>query len=149
MSEPESGAEVRRARGDKPDFIAWNAIGPEFSPYFGAFVDLAGQSRLSGLPTPDLQHPQWTNWYSKAEVIGRESVSVPAGTFNAFKVEVWSSRNRTGSQAEAQMEPVRGNYVIWYAPEIKRYVRMQRVVSTVASSESEKDVFELVAYRLP
>ena len=148
MSEPESGAEVRRARGDKPDFIAWNAIGPEFSPYFGAFVDLAGQSRLSGLPTPDL-HPQWTNWYSKAEVIGRESVSVPAGTFNAFKVEVWSSRNRTGSQAEAQMEPVRGNYVIWYAPEIKRYVRMQRVVSTVASSESEKDVFELVAHRLP
>jgi len=148
LIEPESGAEVRRARGNKPDFIAWNAIGPEFSPYFGAFVDLAGQSRLSGLPTPDL-NPQWTNWYSKAEVIGRESVSVPAGTFNAFKVEVWSSRNRTGSQTEAQMEPVRVNYVIWYAPEIKRYVRMQRVVSTVANSESEKDVFELVAHRLP
>ncbi|MBP5998395.1 MAG: toll/interleukin-1 receptor domain-containing protein [Azonexus sp.] len=148
LIEPESGAEVRRARGNKPDFIAWNAIGPEFSPYFGAFVELAGQSRLSGLPTPDL-HPQWTNWYSKAEVIGRETVSVPAGAFNAFKVEVWSSRNRTGSQAEAQMEPVRVNYVIWYAPEIKRYVRMQRVVSTVANSESEKDVFELVAHRLP
>lgn len=148
LIEPESGAEVRRARGNKPDFIAWNAIGPEFSPYFGAFVDLAGQSRLSGLPTPDL-NPQWTNWYSKAEVIGRESVSVPAGTFNAFKVEVWSSRNRTGSQTEAQMEPVRVNYVIWYAPEIKRYVRMQRVVSTVANSESEKDVFELVTHRLP
>ncbi len=82
-------------------------------------------------------------------MIGRESVSVPAGTFNAFKVEVWSSRNRTGSQTEAQMEPVRVNYVIWYAPEIKRYVRMQRVVSTVANSESEKDVFELVAHRLP
>ena len=82
-------------------------------------------------------------------MIGRESVSVPAGTFNAFKLEVWSSRNRTGSQAEAQMEPVRVNYLIWYVPEIKRYVRMQRVVSTVANSESEKDVFELVAHRLP
>ena len=148
LIEPESGAEVRRGRGDKPDFIAWNTIGPEFSPYFGAFVDLAGQGRLSGLPTPDL-HPQWTNWHSKAEVIGRESVSVPAGTFNAFKLEVWSSRNRTGSQAEAQMEPVRVNYLIWYVPEIKRYVRMQRVVSTVANSESEKDVFELLAHRLP
>lgn len=148
LIEPESGAEVRRARGNQPDFIAWNLIGPEFSPYFGAFVDLAGQGRLSGLPTPDL-NPQWTNWYSKAEVIGRESVSVPAGTFNTLKVEVWSSRNRTGSQTEAQMEPVRVNYLIWYAPEIKRYVRMQRVVSTVANSESEKDVFELVAHRLP
>ena len=53
------------------------------------------------------------------------------------------------SQAEAQMEPVRVNYLIWYVPEIKRYVRMQRVVSTVANSESEKDVFELLAHRLP
>ncbi len=148
LLEPESGSEVRRGRGNQPDFIAWNAIGPEFSPYFGAFVDLARQSPLGNLPTPDL-HPQWRNWYSKAEVVGRESVSVPAGTFNAFKIEVWSSRNRTGSQTEAQMEPVRVNYLIWYAPEIKRYVRMQRVISTVASSESEKDVFELVNHRLP
>lgn len=148
LLEPESGSEVRRARGNKPDFIAWTALGPEFSPYFGAFVDLARQSPLSGLPTPDL-HPQWTKWYSKAEVVGREAVSVPAGTFSAFKIEVWSSRNRTGSQTEAQMEPVRVNYLIWYVPEIKRYVRMQRVVSTVANSESEKDVFELVAHRSP
>ncbi len=148
LIEPESGVEVRRARANKPDFIVWNAIGPEFSPYLGAFVELARQGPLSGLPTPDL-HPQWTSWYSKAEVIGRESVSVPAGTFNAVKLEVWSNRHRTGSQAEAQIEPVRVNYLIWYAPEIKRYVRMQRRISTVASSESEKDVFELVAHRLP
>ena len=148
LIEPEGGVEVRRARGNKPDFIVWDAIGPEFSPYLGAFVELARQGPLDGLPTPDL-HPQWTNWFSKAEVLGRESVSVPAGTFNAFKLEVWSNRHRTGSQAEAQIEPVRVNYLIWYAPEIKRYVRMQRRISTVASSESEKDVFELVAHRMP
>ena len=146
--EPEGGAEVRRARGNNPDFIAWNAIGLEFSPYFGAYVALAQQGSLSGFPTPDID-PQWTQWYSKAAVIGQESVSVPAGTFNAFKVEVWSSRRQTGSHTQAQIEPVRVHYLIWYAPQIKRYVRMQRIVKTADSSESEKDVFELVAHRLP
>lgn len=146
--EPEGGAEVRRARGNNPDFIAWNAIGPEFSPYFGAYVALAQQGSLSGFPTPDID-PQWTQWHSKAAVIGQESVSVPAGTFNAFKVEVWSSRRQTGSPTQAQIEPVRVHYLIWYAPQIKRYVRMQRIVKTADSSESEKDVFELVAHRLP
>jgi len=77
--EPENAAEVRRARGNNPDFIAWNTIGPEFSPYFGAYVALAQQGSLSGFPTPDID-PQWTQWYSKAAVIGEESVSVPAGT---------------------------------------------------------------------
>ena len=148
LIEPEGGTEVRRARGNNPDFIAWNAIGPEFSPYFGAYVALAQQGSLSGFPTPDID-PQWTQWYSKVAVIGQESVSVPAGTFNAFKVEVWSSRRQTGSQTQAQIEPVRVHYLIWYAPQIKRYVRMQRIVKTADSSESEKDVFELVAHRLP
>lgn len=148
LIEPESAAEVRRARGNNPDFITWNAIGPEFSPYFGAYVALAQQGSLSGFPTPDID-PQWTQWYSKAAVIGEESVSVPAGTFNAFKVEVWSSRRQTGSSTQAQIEPVRVHYLVWYAPQIKRYVRMQRIVKAADSSESERDVFELVAHRLP
>jgi hypothetical protein len=146
--EPESVGEVRRARGNKPDFIAWTAIGPEFSPYMGAYVALAQQGSLSGFPTPDFD-PQWTEWYSKAEMIGQESVSVPAGTFNAFKVEVWSSRRRTGSLAQVQIEPVRVRYLIWYAPLVKRYVRMQRSVMSADNSENEKDVFELVAHRGP
>ena len=147
-SEPTSRTEVRRVRGNGPDFIAWNIIGPEFSPYLGAYLDLANQKSFSDLPTPDLE-PQWRNWYSQAKVLGRESVQVPAGTFDAFKVEVWSSRHQTGSRAEASIEPLRVNYLIWYAPQAKRYVRMERRVTTADNSESEKDVFELVSHRLP
>ena len=76
-------------------------------------------------------------------------VQVPAGTFDAFKVEVWSSRHQTGSRAEASVEPLRVNYLIWYAPQPKRYVRLERRVTTADNSESEKDVFELVSHRLP
>jgi hypothetical protein len=143
-----SGPEQRRSRGSKPDFVAWTAIGMEFSPYFGAYVDLARQESLGSLPTPDYD-PQWRDWHSKVEVLGRESVSVPAGTFDAFKVEVWSNRRQTGSPATLQVEPVRVRYTIWYAPQVKRYVRMQRTVVSANNSEIEKDLFELVAYRGP
>jgi hypothetical protein len=122
-----SAAEQRRSRGGKPDFVAWTMIGMEFSPYLGAYVDLARQESLSGLPTPDYD-PQWRDWQSRLEVLGRESVSVPAGTFDAFKVEVWSNRRQTGSPATLQVEPVRVRYTIWYAPQVKRYVRMQRTM---------------------
>jgi hypothetical protein len=120
----------------------------EFSPYFGAYVDLVRQESLGSLPTPDYD-PQWRDWHSKVEVLGRESVSVPAGTFDAFKVEVWSNRRQTGSPATLQVEPVRVRYTIWYAPQVKRYVRMQRTVVSANNSEIEKDLFELVAYRGP
>lgn len=138
--------EQRRSRGGKPDFVAWTVIGMEFSPYFGAYVDLARQESLGSLPTPDYD-PQWRDWHSKVEVLGRESVSVPAGTFDAFKVEVWSNRRQTGSAATLQVEPVRVRYTIWYAPQVKRYVRMQRTVVSANNSEIESDLFELVAHR--
>ena len=99
-------------------------IGMEFSPYFGAFADLAHQESLGSLPTPDYD-PQWRDWQSKAEVVGRESVSVPAGTFDAFKVEVWSNRRQTGSVATLQVEPVRVRYTLWYAPQVNRWVQRE------------------------
>lgn len=140
--------EQRRSRGGKPDFVAWTTIGMEFGPYLGAFVDLARLDSLSGLPTPDYD-PQWRDWQSRLEVLGRESISVPAGTFDAFKVEVWSNRRQTGSVATLQVEPVRVRYTLWYAPQVKRYVRMQRTMVSANNSEMEKDLFELVAHRGP
>jgi hypothetical protein len=148
VMEPEGGGEVGRSHGSGPGFIAWNAIGAEFSPYLGAYVALAQMGSLKGFPTPDTDS-QWRQWYSTASVIGQESVSVPAGTFTAFKVEVSSSRAQTGSFTQAQIEPVRVRYLIWYAPQVKRYVRMQRVIKSADGTESENDIFELVSHRLP
>ena len=126
-------------------FVNWNEIGTEFSPYLGAFVPLKEGRSWRGIPTPD-QGAYWTQWYSEAKVVGQESVSVPAGRFTATKVEVWSSRRSTGSSAEAQLEPVRVRYLVWYAPEAKRYVRMERKVISANGSEIENDIFELVAH---
>jgi len=135
----------RRAIGSRPGFLKWDQIGLEYSPYLGAFRDLGTLGSLSDFPTPDVD--TWGQWYSQAKVLGRESVNVPGGNFDAFKVEVWSSRSATGGATLAAIEPVRIHYLIWYAPEVKRYVKMQRRVISAASREIEKDLFELVAHR--
>jgi hypothetical protein len=144
----ERSSEERRSRGRQLDFVAWTGIGIEFSPYFGAFVDLKEQRSLSGMETPDLT-PLWRRWFSSLKVLGQESVSVPAGTFDAYKVEVWSNRFATGDRMTAGAEPVRVHYLVWYAPQVKRYVKMRRQIVMADTSESELDVFELVSHTPP
>ena len=135
----------RRAIGSRPAFLTWDQIGLEYSPYLGAFRDLSTLGSLSDFDTPDVD--TWGQWYSQAKVLGRETVNVPGGSFEAFKVEVWSSRSATGGTTLASIEPVRIHYLIWYAPPVKRYVKMQRRVISANSREIEKDLFELVAHR--
>lgn len=135
----------RRAIGSRPAFLKWDQLGLEYSPYLGAFRDLGTLGSLSDFPTPDVDN--WGQWYSQAKVLGRETVNVPGGSFDAFKVEVWSSRSATGGATQASIEPVRMHYLVWYAPEVKRYVKMQRRVISANSREIEKDLFELVAHR--
>lgn len=145
LSDPAADAPVqRRSRAGQGGFVAWPGIGMEFSPYL-AGTDLTGW-RGRGFSTPDLD-PQWTQWHSQGQAIGHEPVTVPAGRFDAVKVEVWSSRNASGGVASMNIEPVRVHYLVWYAPEVRRYVRMQRRVISAAGQEMERDVFELVARR--
>jgi hypothetical protein len=144
MIDPARDVESARSTGGKPAFVAWKEIGLEFSPYLAGVGEIARLQAQSGFATPDLDG-QWSDWYSKASLVGRESVSVPAGTFNAYKVEVWSNRHRTGSPITVASEPVTVHYHVWYAPEVKRYVKMVRRVIAASSNELEADVFELVS----
>jgi hypothetical protein len=139
-------ADVRRSTGAKPMFMSWNEIGTEFSPYLAAYNDMSSLGTLRGFATPDVGS-HWTQWYSEGKVIGQETVTVPAGSFQAHKVEVWSNRRATGGPTQAGIEPVRIQYLIWYAPSAKRYVKMQRRVISASGAENERDVFELVARR--
>jgi hypothetical protein len=147
-ADPASGvpAEVRNLPASSPGFVNWSVLGLEFSPYLGAFNDLAALGTQRGFATPSADG-QWGQWYSEARVIGQETVTVPAGRFNAYKVEVSSNRQPSGGAGSMQVEPVRIHYVIWYAPEVKRYVKMQRRLMVASGAENERDVFELVAHR--
>lgn len=144
MIDPAGGGEVARTRGGKAEFVAWKDIGIEFSPYLGAIGEIARLETQRGIATPDLDG-QWSQWFSRMRLIGQESVTVPAGSFSSHKVEVWSSRHPTGSPIQRVSEPVSVQYYVWYAPEVKRYVKMQRRVISATNNELETEVFELVA----
>ncbi len=59
-------------------------------------------------------------WYTFS-VVACEEVSTPAGKFPAFKVEVTESYNdRAGTSSSV---PTHGVYHVWYAPQVKNYVK--------------------------
>lgn len=141
-----AAAEERRAPGAAAAFVSWSGIGLEFSPYLAAFGDPASIDGARGFATPDMGTP-WRQWESRAEARGRDTVNVPAGRFDAFKVEVWSGRAASGSSASAHLEPVRIHHVIWYDRAVKRWVKMQRTVIAADNSVIDDDLFELVEHR--
>lgn len=138
-----SGARTRWTGGEA-QIVHDGGLGSEFSPFIGSFVELHADKSWRSVPTPDMAG-NWGGWFSTAEVLKQENVSVPAGQFNAWKVEVWASRHMTGTRASAALEPVRIHFMIWYAAEQKRYVRMERKLIAADGGAMEIDTIELVS----
>ena len=116
----------------------------EFNPFLQTFGALQPGSTWKSLATP-IEDPFFSNWYSQGRVIGSESVSVPAGTFAALRVELNSNRNASASSA-AQGTPARIRYVIWYSPDAKRTVKHVRTVFRTDGTRIAEDTYELVKY---
>jgi uncharacterized caspase-like protein len=110
------------------DQWAWNPVASVvgqgdvtvFSPYLFAFDKPTPGHKWRQIP-----YQRYCTWagvracYFEAKYIGRERVTVPAGTFNAHKIEV--------------DELIQGNRLTttrlltyWYADEVKRYVKVTR-----------------------
>jgi len=134
-------AKVRTTRVPlKPAFNPlpdWNIAPPEFAPYLQA-SDLPpgaaaaiGEQRRAIDAVPMTLRPSW-----QAE----EEVTVGAGRFRARKLVL-------RGQANARGGPMVAEYVVWYAPGVRRIVKYQ--VSAFAGSRlRESTTFELTEYKL-
>jgi hypothetical protein len=113
----------------------------EFSPYLTAFIKLEkdrewvtghspmtwvmpGHSKIDG------------DWDFTLRVRGEERIKTPAGKFNALKIEARSDARG----------PARLLLTYWYAPEVKRIVKITRF--QYHSDVRQEDEFELVRYKL-
>jgi hypothetical protein len=128
MTEVASGdsASESKSFGPDPRFVEWRGKGfyfVEFNPFLQVFGALQADTAWKSLAVP-VEDPFYTNWYSQGRVIGWDSVSVPAGSFKALRVELNSSRHASASSAIP--EPQRVQYVIWYASDAKRTVKHVR-----------------------
>ncbi len=81
----------------------------------------------------------------KAKVLGKESITVPAGTFDAFKIEyqAYYTRSDAASFGGGTMRSV-----YWYAPAAKRIVREEYSDTTPSGSQWDKHVTVLESYTL-
>ena len=78
----------------------------------------------------------------KVSVAGEEDVVVQAGRFRAIKLVLsGQSRGRAGRG------PISSEYLVWYAPDVKRIVKYS-VSTKIAGTLQEATQFELIEYRL-
>lgn len=138
-------AGIRKSSGGDPTILSLREIGLEFSPWLDAYIKLTGKESWGSIFTPKID--SWDGWSSNASVGGVEQIKVPAGNFEAWKVEAWSSRKATGGSTLAAMEPVRVQFQVWYSPKIKRYVKCIRKVISASGQVQEEDLFELTEYK--
>jgi TIR domain/PASTA domain len=149
MSFVGNGGKISDSKSFRADsrFVEWRGQGyyfVEFNPFLQTFGALQPGTTWKSLATP-IEDPFFSDWYSQGRVVGSESVSVPAGTFTALRVELNSNRNASSSSA-AQTAPARIRYVIWYSPDVKRTVKHVRTVFRADGTKIADDTYELVKY---
>ncbi len=120
----------------------------QFSPYLRAFVpgdaggDL-GDVQLRAVSTCASPHIQCSG---KARVAGRERVTVPAGTFDATRVEVSVQAINMGSMVSAGFSGgIESTITAWYADAVRRVVKYE-VRGNILLLDPQ--VTELVSYKL-
>jgi serine protease Do len=89
-------------------------------------------------------------WATSASIVDQEQVTVPAGSFRASHVHV--KGKRTGPVNPRVAESSEFTLDIWYAPEVKRYVRIDHRVWSKGAFDNNlivHDVVELLSYRSP
>lgn len=94
----------------------------EFSPYLGA-IAAAGrrpQPDPEGYPTGGLDA-----WNIAAGARNWDDIDVPAGRFRALRFEIRGHRRTLTTAYSRQAIAEKFVYDVWYAPELKRYVKLR------------------------
>lgn len=122
----------------------------ELAPYLLAGNDGKGMPR--GLQATG--YPQGTlgPWVASIEEKGWERITVPAGSFQALRVEIQGRRVVERQLLRADVEVGRFSIVAWYSPDVRRLVRLEHKTWSATHSNKAQighDVVELLSYRPP
>jgi hypothetical protein len=126
---------------------------PIFSPYLATLEDLPASGRLRGVAIADSVCSGTYLCEVKGSVAGRETITVPAGTFEATRIVVTHEwRPASGSVMHAaQMAQYQGGrtLTVWYVPALKRAVKYSsRLVAGDVPPVDPTFDLELVSYQL-
>jgi hypothetical protein len=133
-------ARVETVNRPLPGFVA-----SEFAPYLQAFTGLAPGTSLAA-PAMPRDSMFGLPWSILVRVAGPERVTVPAGTFDAVRVELKGGRPPAYTNTVA--EPAYLYETVWFAPGPKRVVRHHRITEAWALNQLERDTYELLSYKV-
>jgi len=130
-------------------YLAKSLDGGKMLPEYLPFALAGGEPPASwpvpsGYPTYATPYLEWTY---VIKVAGWETVTVPAGTFRALRVEVEGSRGKDPDPFWWPKQAARFQHTIWYAPEAKRYVKARHRAWSMASALFADDLVELLEVR--
>jgi hypothetical protein len=95
----------------------------------------------SGYPTYATPYVEWKYTVKAGEW---ESVTVPAGTFRALKVQVEGHRGKDPDPNWWAKQAMRFVHTLWYAPEARRYVKARHQAWSMTDSPFADDAVELL-----
>jgi hypothetical protein len=118
----------------------------EFAPFLAARAEL--QVGKTWADIPGLTHmSEFDRWQVQAKVVGREKVRVPAGEFDAYKVELEASRPHSVSPFDT-LYVSRISLIAWYSVATGRVVKTARKTFNLRNSVLDEDRYELVKFKL-
>ena len=119
------GGEIRGTKGDRFD-REWALLsareGLTWEPQAKRFVwpmSLGAMTKTEYRVTGSQDYPQWTV-SATVRVVGLERVTVPAGAFDTFRVEVSGEYRQVRSNGRSGSGTFKNTY--WYSPEVKKEV---------------------------
>jgi len=118
----------------------------EFAPY----LQSDGQAAILNVAYPSGYPDSSNEWTISQQASGREPVTVPAGTFNALRIELRGNRSIATSNVSSSSQggvTNRFEYVAWYVPELKRYVKSRHRSWNAWSAPIGDEQVELLEYR--
>jgi uncharacterized caspase-like protein len=121
----------------------WDLTPPEFAPYLQAAGPLQAGQRFGTLQ----RRVENTVVPVTGSVEGEEDVVVPAGRFRATKVVLRGQIANALPRGGGRPSPVSMEQVIWYAPDVKRPVKMA-VSMRVGGAQQEETTFELIEFKV-
>lgn len=126
--------------------LAEGVVLQQFAPFLGAHAELevgGNWKNIAGLSSMSA----FDAWQSSARIVAREKITVPAGEFNAFRMEFEASRRPPNSIAD-RTYVVRIVLTVWYAPETKRAVKTVRKTYGLQDRLLDTDRYELLSYNV-
>jgi hypothetical protein len=124
-----------------PDLIV-----SEFAPFLAAQQTLETGKSWANIPGL-VDTSAFDSWRVSAKVVAREKVRVPAGEFDAFKVQV-NAQRPDPSSTFLQGYVTRIEMFAWYAAQTRRVVKIEHMTFNLNMTRLDETRYELLSFKL-